>query len=345
MRNFVLTILLVASSVALRADFSYQESTQMTGGTLFNVLKLGGPLTRAAREAQISTVSVKGNRMVTTRKDAATVIDLDKESITQIDLAKKQYSVVTFAQMKAAMEKALADAQKQKKSDKPANVDAQFKVSANATGKTKTVSGLNAKELMITMEIQGKDKDSGQAGAMNIVNDAWMAPVAGYDEIKAFELKMAQKMGAIFRPGMEQQAMANPDMVQGLAQAAKEMAKVDGVPVQTVTRMGGSIEELQAAGNAPTADQPKDEKKASSAVAGAAASAIAGRLPGFGRKKADDKPAPAAPDSKQPEPGAGMLVEMTAERSLFSTASVDASKFEVPAGFKEVQSDIAKRAR
>ena len=336
MRIFVLGIVVVISSSALRADFSYQESTQMTGGSLYDVLKLGGPLTRGAREAQISTVSVKGNRMVTMRKGAASIIDLDKESITEINLEKKQYSVVTFAQMKAAMEKALADAAKrEKKDEKPADVQLQFKTSAKATGKTKTVSGLNAKELMVTMEAQGKDKDSGQTGAMNIVNDAWMAPVAGYDEVKAFEIKLGQKLGAIFRPGMEQQALANPQMVQGMAEAAKEMAKVDGVPVESVTRIGGSVEELQSAG-----DKPAEEAKPKQS-AGATAAGIAGRLGGFGRKK--EEPA-AAPAGKQ-KAGSSMLVEMTMERSLFSTGSVDAAKFEVPAGFKEVQSDIAKRAK
>lgn len=333
MRILALGILVAASGVVLRADFSYQDSTQMTGGSLYDVLKLGGPLTRGAREAQISTVSVKGNRMATVRKGSATVIDLDKESITEINLDKKQYSVVTFAQMKAAMEKALAEAQKKsKKDEKSADVELRFKVSTKATGKTKPVSGLNAKELMITMEVQGKDKDSSQAGALNIVNDAWMAPVAGYDEVKAFELKLAQKLGAIFRPGMEQQAMANPDMVRGMAEAAKEMAKVDGVPVETVTRIGGSVEELQAAGDKP-AEEPKAKQSA-----GATAAGIAGRLGGFGRKK-EEKPA------EETKTGSSMLVEMTMERSLFSTAAVDAAKFEVPAGFKEVQSDIAKRAK
>jgi hypothetical protein len=333
MRTLVLaTLVLTAASATLQADFSYQDSAQMTGGVAFNALKLGGPLTRGAREAQISTVSIKGNRMVTTRKDAATVIDLDKESITEINLAKKTYSVVTFAQMKAAMEKALADAQKQqKKGDQPANVEAKFKVSAKATGKSKTINGLNAKELRITMELEGKDKDSGQSGAMNVLTNAWMAPVAGYEEVKAFELKMAQKMGAIFRPGMEQQAMVQPGMVQGLAEAAKEMAKVDGVPIQNVTRIGGSIAELQAVSDAPPeADKPKEK----GGIGG-----IAGRLGGFGRKKEPEA------DQQEAQPGAGMLMEMTTERSMFSTAPVDASKFEVPAGFKEQQSDIAKRAR
>jgi len=339
MQTLLRTLLIAAVSTSLWADFSYQESTQMTGGIAFNALKLGGPLTRGAREAQISTVSVKGNRMLTTRKDAATVIDLDKESITEINLAKKTYTVVTFAQMKEAMEKAIAEAQKDKKNGKPANVDAKFKISVNATGKTKTIGEFNTKELLVTMEVEGKDKDSGQTGAMNVLTDAWMAPVAGYDEVKAFEMKMAQKMGAIFRPGMEQQAMAQPEMIQGLAQAAKEMAKVEGVPIQNVVRVGGSIEELKAVGDAPAeADKPKEKTSVASAVG-----ALGGRFGGFGRKKAEDKPAEA--DQKQPQPGAGMLVEMTSERSMFSTAAVDASKFEVPTGFKEVQSDITKRGR
>ncbi|MEO5925982.1 MAG: hypothetical protein ABIR70_19335 [Bryobacteraceae bacterium] len=331
MRTLAIIATLATASATLRADFTYQDSAQMTGGIAYNALKLGGPLTRAAREPQLSTVSVKGDRMVTTRKDSATVIDLEKETITEINLAKKQYSVTTFAQMKAAMEKALAEAAKREKKDAP-NGEVKFKISAKATGKTKAVSGLNAKELEIAMELEGKDKDSGQTGAMNILTNAWMAPVPGYQEVKAFELKMGQKMGAIFRPGMEQQAMVQPDMVQGMAQAAREMAKVDGVPVLNIVRMGGSIADLKAVSVAPPAEEKPKEST------GAKIGGIAGRLGGFGSKKDDDS-------GKKAEPGSSMLMEMTSERSQFSTAAVDGSKFEVPAGFKEVQSDMAKKAK
>jgi hypothetical protein len=331
MRTLAIAATLALLSPLSRADFSYQESTQMTGGFAYNALKLGGPLTKGAREAQISTVSVKGNRMVTTRKDAATVIDLDMETITEINLAKKQYSVTTFAQLKAAMDKALAEAAKREKKDKP-NGEVKFKISAKATGKTKAISGLNAKELKIAMEVEGKDKDSGQTGAMNILTNAWMAPVSGYNEVKAFELKMAQKMGAIFRPGMEQQALVQPDMVQGMAQAAREMAKVDGVPVVNIVRMGSSMADLEAVSVAP----PKKEEPKEST--GAKIGGIAGRLGGFGKKNDDD-------NKKSNEPGSSMLMEMTSERSQFSTAAIDTTNFDVPAGFKETQSDIAKKAK
>ena len=74
----------------LRADFSYQETTKMTGGALVSILRLGGPFTRKAREPIVSTVLIKGNRMATLGKDNSTIIDLDKETITEINLEEEE---------------------------------------------------------------------------------------------------------------------------------------------------------------------------------------------------------------------------------------------------------------
>jgi hypothetical protein len=38
-------------------------------------------------------------------------------------------------------------------------------------------------------------------------------------------------------------------------------------------------------------------------------------------------------------------MEITSELSGFSSGPVDASKFEVPAGFKQVESEMLKRSR
>jgi len=343
MRILMLTAALAATCAVVHADFSYQESAQMTGGTLLTVLKLGGPFTRGARAAQISTVAVKGNRMMRNDKDSTSIIDLDKETITDIDISKKTYSVTTFAQIRAAMDKAIEDFKKRDKSKDPKDTEMKFKVTANSTGKTKDVRGLTAKELVIGMEMQATDTKSGETGSFNMANDAWMASVAGYDQVKVFELKLAQKLATAFRPGMEQMAMTQPQMVQGMAEAAKEMAKVDGVPVQNIVRMGsGTVEALQAAGQKSEAEQDGKGKSAA-----ATAGAIAGRLGGFGgfgRKKAEDKKAPAE-DGKQGAPAATLLMEMTTNLSDFSSAAVDEAKFQVPAGFKEIQSDIAKRGK
>jgi len=333
MRNFFAAIILVTSCVTLRADFSYQETTQMSGGALVSILRLGGPFTRKAREPIVSTVLIKGNRMATLGKENSTIIDLDKETITEINLSKKNYSVITFAQMRQAMDEAVAKAQaqqqkKQPKDEPKANVEAKFKVSAKATGKTKSVEGLNAKQMVITMDLEATDKDSGNSGSMTVIDDAWMANVPGYEQVKAFRQKMAQKMAREFQPELSRMAMADPRMMQGLSESAKELSKVSGVPVETIMKMGSGI----------TVDTTDSGQKGPSVR-----DAITGSLP-FGRKKKNDDPPP-DPKNDQKQDGAALLLVMTTDMSDFSTAAVDASKFDVPSGFKQVDSDLVKRSR
>jgi hypothetical protein len=324
--------ILLLACAALRADFSYQETTQMTGGALVKILRLGGPFTRKSREPIVSTVLIKGNRMATLGKENSTIIDLDKETITEINLAKKNYSVITFAQMRQAMDDAIARAQaqqkKQSKTEPKGNVEAKFKVSAKATGKTKKVQNLTAKQMVITMDLEGTDKDTGQSGSLTVIDDAWMATVPGYEQVKAFRQKMAQKMAREFQPELSRMAMADPRMMQGMSESAKELSNVSGVPVETVMKMGSGI----------TVDTTDSSEKGPSVR-----DAITGSLP-FGRKKKNDDP---PPDSKndQKQDGAALLLEMTTDMSDFSTSAVDASKFDVPSGFKQIDSDLVKRSR
>ena len=338
MRTFFAGVILVTSCcAALRADFSYQETTQMTGGALVKILRLGGPFTRKAREPIVSTVLIKGNRMATLGKENSTIIDVDKETITEINVPKKTYSVMTFAQMRQAMDDAMAKAQAQQKKQQKAapkgNVEAKFKVSAKATGKTKKVQNLTAKEMVVTMDLEGTDKDTGQSGSMTVIDDAWMANVPGYDQVKAFRQKMAQKLAREFQTELSRMAMSDPRMMQGMSEAAKEMSKVAGVPLETVMKMGSGI--------------TVDTTDSSSQKGPSVRDAITGSLP-FGRKKKNDDP---PPDQKQDQKkdqdssGPALLLQMTTDLSDFSISAVDTSKFDVPSGFKQIDSDLVRRSR
>src|SRR5258708_39664822 len=75
----------VGLPTCLLADFSYEQSTKMTGGSMMGMMKLAGAFSKQAREPIQASVSVKGNRMVHGYKDHATVIDLDSETITEIN--------------------------------------------------------------------------------------------------------------------------------------------------------------------------------------------------------------------------------------------------------------------
>ena len=348
---------LCAGCATMRADFTYQETTQMTGGSMLAIMRAAGPFARQAREPIVSTHIIKGNRMATVTKDHVTVMDLDKETVTTIDLAKKTYSVMTFAEMKQMLEDAQQRLQKAKteKGDnsKDPQIQASFKVSAKATGQTKSVQGLTAKEVLITMDIQGTDQQTGRSGGMSISTDTWMAPVPGYEEVKAFHQKMAVKMGYAFGSNLQQigqMGMGRPEVSKGFEEVAKEMAKLDGVPVQSVVKMGGSGDAPPDAGAAQSQQRPQQQQQQQADSPGAAAAAAAlGRLGGFGglgrKKKTDDQPPPQQASSDQP-PASGSssasLMETTTEMTSFSSAPADASKFEIPAGFKQVQPDARR---
>ena len=324
-------LILVAASLPALADFSYQETSKITGGMMAGVMKFAGAFSKQAREPIVSAVAVQGNRMLHGSEHNASIIDLDKETITQINFDKKQYSVMTFAQMKQMMEQM---SQSMKSSPDAQKADVQFKVSVKDTGATKGIAGYDTREMILTLEMESTDPQSGARGGMVTTSDMWLAPKAsGYNEIADFRKRMAQKLE--WAPGMGM--MGNrPDMNKGMAELAKEGSKLNGMPVfQTVT-MGFHSEGQPQGGQAAQQQQPQQEKPS-----------IGSLLGGFGRKKKsqDEQSAEGGAPPADSGDASGALMVMTTEMSGFSSAPVDASKFQVPAGFKEVAPEAAQHRR
>lgn len=344
------------------ADFSYTETTQITGGTLVQLMKVAGTFSKAARQAQgpvISTVILKGNRMAHISPEHTEIIDLDKETITSIDNEKRVYTVRTFEQMREEMQKAMEKAkEEQQKKGAPAqtadsNTDVKFQVHVRNTGAAKDVSGLNANESILTMAMDATDKTSGQTGSLAITNDLWLAPeVPGYNEVKDFNRRYAEKMQMVFS-GVLNPAMfgQHPGAGQGMADMIKEMSKLKGIPVLQVMRLGTTVNgaTLPAASEAPLpapTPMPSAGEVAQSAAQQSATSAIASRMGslgglaggfgGFGHKKKKAEDPPAAQETTAPATSA-VLVESNTQLSGFSQAPADESKFEVPAGYRQIQ--------
>ncbi len=323
MRYFVTGCAAMAlSATSLLADFSYQEKTAITGGMAAAAMKVAGVFSKQAREPIVSTVSVKGDRLAHRSTYSASIIDLGSQTITNIDLQKKTYSVMTFAEMKQMMDEMAQKAQ-QKDSG-----NVTFKVSAKATGNTKQIGGLDTKEMLVKMQAEATDQKSGQSGAMAINLDVWLAPaVPGYQEVRAFYRRMAESLD--WTPGS--QAALNPGVAKGMAEAYKELRKMDGVPVfQTMSITGAG--QPDSAGSGSTAQQQpqqQDQQAARPSLAGA----LGGRF-GLGRKKQDDTSNSSGSGSQS---GPGSLMESTTELSGFSAGPVDDAQFAVPAGFKKVE--------
>ncbi|HXR17888.1 MAG TPA: hypothetical protein VN777_16965 [Terriglobales bacterium] len=368
------------------ADFRYDETTKITGGSLVSMAKLAGSFSKQAHQItdpNNSTILVKANRMAHINQESTEIIDLDKETITRMDHAKKQYTVVTFQEMRAAMEEAIKKAQAQPQqapAPQPASTtpppEMKFKVSVTNTGASKQVAGLSASESILKMSMQAKDQQSGQTGNMAITNDMWMAPeIPGYGEVRDFNSRMASKMGNMFGSATgsvpPQMLSTQPGMGSGIADMAKEMSKLKGVPVSQVMRMGTTLDgsPLPAASEAPL---PASNGPTAGSIAGQAAtnatnsaantatsnaenqagshmgsfSGVASSLGSFGgfhkKKPQPDPSTTQTAAANSPPPNSAVLMESTTEMTNFSSAPVDPTLFNVPAGYSQVPTEYQK---
>ncbi len=342
--------LATAVSATAHADFTYQETTQITGGSLMSMMKMAGTFSKQARQAtdpMVTTVTVKGNRMMRADKDRTEIIDLDAGTITVIDHQKKQYTTMTFEQMRQQMDAAMAKAKAQQAKQQPKaadngpqNVDVKFTVKVRNTAATKDVVGLTAKESILTMTADATDKQSGQTGSLAITNDMYLAPdIPGYGEVRDFYMRYALKMGTVMSGAINTQMMTmmqQPAAGKGMADMVEEMSKLKGIPVLQIMRMGTTADgtPLPAASEAPLPAGPPPP------TAGEIAKqSVMNSLPfgGFGKKKKQDDPAPAAGSGGSAQPGAAVLVESSTQLASFSKAPVDAAQFAPPAGYKQVE--------
>jgi hypothetical protein len=343
------------------ADFSYDQTSQTTGGAMAEMLKMAGAFSKQAREPIRATVAVKGNRMYHGGEHHTQIIDLDTETFTDVNHDRKTYSVMTFAEMTKAMQDAMASLKD------PQKTDSEIKVSVKETGNTKVIGGLDAKEMVMTFDVQARDPKTGQTATMQMTNNMWMVPkIDGYDEVRDFYKKMSQKLA--WTPGGMQTTGPGSEYARGFAEAAKQTAKLDGVPVLQVMRFGSKDADAALAQQQSTApqgatqqrppqqsqQQKEAEKPSVSSALGGALGGRLGGLGGFGRKKKPaqqeepkEQPKAEAAAAPQPEgaPAGGALMEVTTETANFSTASVDSAKFSVPSGYKKVDSEMLRRPR
>jgi len=338
-RSFGATACLVLAAGTVRADFSYEQTSKITGGMMAGMMKFAGAFSKQAREPIQTSVSVKGDKLSTVSAHHINVIDLSAETITDIDLDKKTYAVITFADFGQAMQK-----MSEKMGAKQNEASMNFKADVKQTGAAKTINGFQTKETVLTLEVEGTDNKSGNKGTMTVVTDMWLAPnLPGYEEVRNFYMKMGQKLA--IAPGMGSMAGMmgrQAGMMKGMSQMYKEASKLEGVPVLQVVRMGGAMdgmseadmakaqqgmEEAQRAQQQQQQQAPPPsvgntaESAATSAATGAALSRMGkvgglasglGGFGGFGKKKKQQEepqqqaqtPPPAPPPPAAPAPGA-----------------------------------------
>jgi hypothetical protein len=367
---------IVISGVLLQplafADVSYQETTQITGGSLQGMLKLAGAFSSQAKQANApttSTVALHGNRMVRSNPHTTEIIDLDQQTMTFIDHDKHTYSVVTFQQMQQAMADAAAKAKAQSKdstnSSNAGDAQMSFNAHVSSNGTTRNIDGRAANEALLTLTMIANANDGSNAkGGMAATSEMWMVPdVPGEEELRAFNQRMAKELAMDTSASQISGLLsAQPGGAQALADLKKEAAKMSGFPVLQVTRVGVSADgqPLPAPSVAPMAQSKSDGSGAgrvtgevaadtSTQVAsnqigklGSLGRALGGSgMGGLMRHKPSNSTAPAENSGGDPAT-AGVLLESQTETGNFSTAPVDLNSFQVPAGYKQVTSPMER---
>lgn len=336
---------LVLTGALAWADFSYQQKTQVTGGSLVRMMKMipgGGK----ALEPHYSRLYFQKDRMATVADREVDIIDLSAGRMIHVDLDNKTYAVITFEEFHKAMDALAQQMAKQMGSNQQVVVD--MRLSVKEGGETRTIQNLSAKLMKLLLEMDMKDQKSGQTFTSTIEIDEWRTPrVQGYDEVRAFYAAYAEKVG-ITPDSLRtmRMAMSQSGTAEGMAKLAREAAKLEGVPLLQTMRMTGLGIDM------PDMQMPSGAEVTGAAAESAAGAALGrlgrlGGLGGLGRRRKQEEPAP-APKKTETAGAAGqksVLMEATTEMSDFSTAAVDPSKFAIPAGFREVEHELKKLLR
>jgi hypothetical protein len=351
------------------ADVSYQETTQVTGGSLMGMLKMAGAFSSQAKQVAApvtSTVMIHGGRMLHSNPHSTEIIDLDQQTITFIDHDKRTYSLVTFQEIKDQMAKAAAKS----KGAQPASSDGSqmsFTAHISSNGATREINGQTAKEALLSVTMVANSSDNTKAG-MAATSEMWLVQdEPGLAEMRRFNERMAKEMSFDTQASAINSLLAaQPGGAQALAEIKKESAKMSGLPVLQVTRVGMTVDgqPLPAPSSAPL---PQSQSQGSAGVtAGTVTQEVAAgtatqtadsqiaRLGTFGRALSSSSmgalmhhtpSAKTAPNQASSGTGAdaataGVLLENQTQTSGFSEAAVDTSSFQIPAGYKVVASPM-----
>lgn len=355
-----------ACATTLMADFRYEETTKVTGGTILRLSKFPG---MGKMTAPTTTVHYfKGGKSANATGNTVDIIDADRGVFIVVNKEDKTYSTITFEEFKAALEAMSKKAQQQAKG---AEGSMTIDMKVNDLGTTRRVLNLDAKGMEMKLTMTMTDKKSGQSVPMDITSELYIVKeLAGSEEMKQFYLRMAKKIDwDVKNARFMGLAQMQPGFAEGMQKMAAEARKLEGTPLVTITKMmgmpgGGEMPEMPEM-NGPSSTEISDAaarearseatREASSQTSraaggrfgGLAGAAAGGMLGGFGRKKPKEQPKEEvkAQTTPAPAPAPKSFMETTSEVLSYSSSAIDGSLFEVPAGFKEVEHPMKKAAR
>ena len=351
----VVVSLIATGAVVATPDIMYKTTSKVQfAGALGRAMNFAARLGGGSTDVD-GTLHLKGNKLLQTDGDQATLIDLDGERMVTLNHKKKTYTSISFAEfgrqmdeMRAQMEEAAAEASadaeeevEQTDAEEP-TTEFKFDFQVNPTGEKAEVNGHDAERFWMTILMEAVSTEEPQdgeqpeeQGTLVIASDVWLTQeLKGYEELQEFYKRYAEKFGEEVLgeaemqnlSGVLQQAFTgDPRMQEGMERMAAETAKMKVVDVKNVTHvvLVAPAEEFNP--ELVFKAEPKPEKKKRG-------------LGGFAKKLA--KQAMGAENAESEEAREAQtqqtLLSMTTEMQEYSTESLPASMFEIPADYREV---------
>lgn len=250
-------LLSLLAAASLLADVSYTKALSYTGGSMVGFLRnmVNSPLIQrmvggdfgAALDDQSYTVYVKGSKMAQVTDSGATIYDLDARTVTLVNNEKQSYSVETFDELRAQIERAEQWMKPGMKHDSSGAV--RFDVGIERTDQTRSIDGRIATKALITLTSQSES-----TWGKPVVNvTSWLVPVdPGMRTLYDFSRRAAQELSSVFTLVPSFFGAAGTSVATTDTQKLKGISVLDRIAVTGVTTpLSGLLGNRSEQENAP----------------------------------------------------------------------------------------------
>ena len=252
----LLIVSLGVAATAAHADVVIEQTLDLDGAAGFSMLAMQGTSTtsltadKSRVDSDMKFKSALVNRFAGKHGNSSQIVRLDKGVIYDLLHNDRQYTEMSFAEMRSTMDKAMrqmeaAAEQQPQQQSLPVDADeCQWTspvVEAKDTGEHATIAGVDTRRVLVSLKQTCTDPKTQKACDMVWTVDQWLAAqVPGEDESKAFALNYAKQLGfdsasVQAMQGRMQQAFGQ--YKDSWTEAMKKASEFQGYPLKSALQM------------------------------------------------------------------------------------------------------------
>jgi pyruvate/2-oxoglutarate dehydrogenase complex dihydrolipoamide acyltransferase (E2) component len=324
-------------------DVQYETVTRVDlPGVAGTVIRVAARLSGGSMET-VEMTYIKGNRMRSDVDRQSTITDLENRRMIHIDHAARTYTVFSFDEMMARLRdagEAVTADQRQVAGRDEADTQLRFRFAVDDARQRERIAGYNADRFFLTMEMEGEFTPEGETrrekgGTLVVLTEMWSSrDVPVMSARQTFDQTTAREYAAASGKFMEGIAAAfadEPDLKVAFEASARELAKMEGIPVRTITRFVTVAPDHRFDRQLAVEPQQRENPAAQAARAGLGRLAARAQAAAGGQQQQQQR--------EEAEPTQLTFMTVTSEIRNVITRTLDAKLFEIPADYREIKPD------